>query len=232
MTVCYPADTEYNGNFGSIVFYGFNENHAKSILEKVLQSNEYDVYHVWGTEYRHSLNCIEILDQLNRLDRCVVSIQGLVSICATHYADGLSDKIIKRTIRKDWRHAVSIQDEVNNFTHAGEREKIILSKVRYAIGRTDWDRACLNSINPSLLYYKCNENLREVFYGPEWNINSVKRNTVFVSQCSYPIKGMHYLIEALPLVKKRIPDIKLITTGENILKSKKKQIELISKVFG
>ena len=217
LTICYMTDKECSGSFDNVVFYGFTEGDSRRVLKKAIANKEYDIYHLWGTEYEHSLHLVEILEKIKVLDKCVVSIQGIISVCATHYADGLPFSVKMAKNLRDLRGCGSVYDRVRHFVQAGEREKKVLKKVKNVIGRTEWDKACIFQINPSIHYYFCNECLRKCFYGPQWDIKEINRKTVFVSQCNYPIKGMHYLLEALPLVKERIPDIKVITTGNSIL---------------
>lgn len=47
---------------------------------------------------------------------------------------------------------------------------------------------------------------------------SRRAHSMFVSQCSYPIKGFHYVLEATALLKQSLPDAKLYTTGENVFR--------------
>lgn len=228
LTVCYLTDKECSGTFDNIVYYGFTKNDSKKILKKAIANHDYDIYHLWGTEYEHSLHLIDILEKKKEIGKCVVSIQGLVSVYANHYADGLPFIVkIGKNVR-DLRGSGSVCDRVRQFVKAGEREREVLKKVKNVIGRTEWDEGCVLQINPSLNYYSCNENLRKCFYGCQWNISTVKRKTVFVSQCNYPIKGLHFLLEALPLIKERVPDIKIITTGNNILENGRKYKKLDS----
>ena len=75
-------------------------------------------------------------------------------------------------------------------------EKKILQNVSNVIGRTEWDRKCVMSINQRCHYYHCNETLRDTFYEGSWNIENIQRYSIFVSQAYYPIKGLHILISA------------------------------------
>ena len=65
-------------------------------------------------------------------------------------------------------------------------------------------------------YYSCNEILRDSFYDNQWNIEKIERHTIFCCQGTYPIKGLHYMIEALYLLKNYYADAKLYVAGSNI----------------
>ena len=60
--------------------------------------------------------------------------------------------------------------------------------------------------------------MRDEFYEKKWNINSIERHSIYVSQGGYPIKGLHIVLEALNILKHRYPDIKLYVAGRDITK--------------
>ena len=45
----------------------------------------------------------------------------------------------------------------------------------------------------------------------------MERHSVLVHQAHYPIKGLHFVFEALGKLKKKYPDIKLYVAGKDIL---------------
>ena len=66
-------------------------------------------------------------------------------------------------------------------------------------------------------YHFCNETLRDGFYtSPKWDIANKVDYTIFLSQASYPIKGLHQVLKAIALLKKDFPEIKIRVAGQNI----------------
>lgn len=181
----------------------------------LLQEEQPDVIHIWGTEFPFSLAMLNAAERLNLLDRTIVSIQGLTSIYALHYTAGLPDRIVDGYTLRDFLRKDNIRQQQRKFAKRGEFEITALEKAKHVIGRTRWDCACLHQINPNAEYHHCNETLRPEFYGETWQIERCDRNTIFVSQGNYPIKGLHIALEALAILKRDYPDIKLITTGED-----------------
>ena len=94
-------------------------------------------------------------------------------------------------------------------------EKETLSTIKHVIGRTFWDRACAESLNSEIAYHFNNETLRETFYTSEWNYEECKRHSIFVTQSHYPIKGFHYLLEAVAILKEKYDDISVYVSGHN-----------------
>lgn len=103
-----------------------------------------------------------------------------------------------------------------DFHERGIFEAEAIRKARNITGRTDWDEACVKQINPGINYFFCNETLRRSFYEcDKWNPNDCERYSIFVSQSSYPVKGFHLIIEALPEIIRQYPKAHLYTTGSS-----------------
>ena len=181
----------------------------------LLQEEQPDVIHIWGTEFPSSLAMLNAAERLNMLDRTVVSIQGLTSIYALHYTAGLPRRVVNGFTLRDFLRRDNIRQQQKKYAKRGEFEVAALKKARHVIGRTRWDSACLNQINPQAEYHRCNETLRPEFYEGCWSPETCERNTIFVSQGNYPIKGFHMALKALAMLRRDYPDIKLITTGED-----------------
>ncbi len=220
MTVLYMAGSDITGNTGSIKYHGFVEDQAETVLCDELSGDTFDIYHIWGTEYRHSFCCMKWLKENGLSGKSVVSIQGLIHVYERFYYEGLSNDTIKKRIRIGLIRSRSIEDDHNDFSRNSDLEKQCISMAENVIGRTDWDKKSVLCINPGIRYFKCNENLRECFYEGQWDINKIDRHTVFVSQCAYPVKGMHFILRALPIILKKYPDTKVITTGNDPTRDK------------
>lgn len=98
----------------------------------------------------------------------------------------------------------------------GEYEKEALRNTAHVTGRTGWDRRWTKEINPRAAYHFLNETLRNSFYGPIWKPEHCERYSIFVSQGNYPIKGLHYLMEALPEIRKKYSQVHVYVAGDEI----------------
>lgn len=85
------------------------------------------------------------------------------------------------------------------------------------MGRTDFDYAAVKSIQPGVAYHYCPENLRREFIETDdiWNWERCEKYSIFMSQATYPIKGLHIALMALKLVKHVCPKVKLYIAGSN-----------------
>lgn len=84
-------------------------------------------------------------------------------------------------------------------------------------GRTAWDYAHVLAINPDVRYHRVGETLRNIFYNHKWEYAKCTPHSIFVSQASYPIKGLHFLLRAAAIVKREYPDIRIRVAGEDII---------------
>ena len=218
LSVLFRDIKEYEGRSRQLRYYSFFEDSCYKRIRNVLDRTQPDVVHIWGTEFPHSNEALKASEELGMIDRCVVSIQGLVSLYGKrHYIEGLPEKIVRRYTLRDFIRHDNIQKGREKFLKRGASEIEALRRTKHIIGRTDWDMAATQMFNPKAVYHFCNESLRNSFYQNRWNISKIERHSIFVSQCSYPIKGFHYMLEAMPEILRKYPDACLYTTGKNLL---------------
>lgn len=176
-----------------------------------------DLVHIHGTEYAHGLAFMNANPDV----KSVVSIQGLVSkIEKVYYANMAMGDIIKNITLRDVIKNDNLIQQKNKFAQRGKNEIEIIKKADAIIGRTTWDYSNCKEINSNIIYYKANEIIREEFYETEkWNINKIERHSIYLSQGSYPIKGLHILLSAIRQLKEeKYNDIKLYVSGSNFVK--------------
>jgi glycosyltransferase involved in cell wall biosynthesis len=186
-------------------------------LEKIIDDSKPDIVHIFGTEFSHTLAMVNICR--NKNINTIISIQGLVSVISKHYMASLPQKVQNRFTFRDFIKQDNLKQQQKKFAKRGVFEIESLQKVNHIIGRTTWDNACTSQINPNAYYHHCNEILRDEFYKHTWNLNRCEKHSIFISQGSYPIKGLHFMLEAMTLILKQFPDTKLYIGGQNITKS-------------
>ena len=176
-----------------------------------------DITHIYGTEYTHGLEYIEACGS----DNVIVSIQGLVSVYARYYNEGLTNWEILRNITIKDLIRGSLFSGKQSFERRGKYELELLKRAKHIIGRTSWDRSHAWAINPEANYHFCNETLRPEFYtGETWSYDKCRPHSIFVSQGSYPIKGLHMLLRAMPFILRCFPDATVRVAGPDVTCSK------------
>ena len=196
-----------------VQYYTINSVDNK-IWRKILDDFKPDLIHFHGTEYPHTLK----IYHLSKRIPCLASIQGLISVYARYSLGGINCReIMSNMTLKDVLLKSSPLNIQKGQCIRGRSERELISHLKYVIGRTEWDKDHSLAINSSIQYYKCNEAIRSNFYNGEWNVENMKRHTVFCCNSSVPLKGVHQLLRALYIVKKTFPDVRLRIVGKNIL---------------
>ena len=178
---------------------------------KIVDEFKPDLIHIHGTEYAHALAILEAASHVPT----ILTIQGILKRISEEYYGGLSFKELMRTLRfKDIVKMKTVFNYKLLYTKNAKREQKILKTVKYVTGRTDWDKATMLSINPDLVYFRCNYNLCDAFYkSDKWNITKIQRHKVVTGASGYSLKGLHVLLRAIQIVKQKYPDVKLHVPG-------------------
>ena len=111
-------------------------------------------------------------------------------------------------------YGIAMQKE--KFRLRGNSEREALRLAGNIGGRTAWDRAFAENQNPEARYFQLNETLRSDFYDVTWEEKNVEPHSVFLSQGDYPLKGLHYVLLAMPQIQKKFPDVKVYVAGNGI----------------
>ncbi len=215
LTVLYPAQKEERGAQNNLIFEGFVNNSEQKVFSEILTREKPDVIHIWGTEFAHAYTMTETANSLGQIDKVVISIQGLVSIYADHYILKLPQRVVHGYTVRDALRRKNVYHGMREFRARGETEIAALSNVKHIIGRTNWDKACAKQINPEATYHHCGEILRRSFYQAKWSLEDCERNSIFVSQASYPIKGFHIMLEAMGEIVKYYPQSRVYVAGQD-----------------
>lgn len=190
--------------------------HLEQYWQMIQNEFKPDVVHIHGSEYPHGLAYVRACGRRG----VVVSIQGIISSYARYYAAGIDYRSVKKCLTlRDFVKQDSILKSQRLFEKRGILEKELLRNANHIIGRTAWDKAHAKAIAPKAQYHFCGETLRDEFYKHTWSYAKCEPYSIFVSQAGYPIKGLHMLLKALPLILRYYPDTKVYVAGTDPTKS-------------
>lgn len=232
LSICFPilgSKKVIDGKIGRIKYYSFaqpkllgflpveDQVHESQLMRdhirKIVDLVRPEILHIFGTEYPHSKVAAEIFDNPRKT---VVHIQGLTSYYWMHFNSGIPYNQLKRFMISNIARG-NLLKQSEKMRKRGLFETETLIKVGHVIGRTDWDEACCTQTNPSLAYHFCNESLRDAFYSCNWSIEECERYSIFMSQAATPIKGLHFMLRALPEIIRIYPNTHLYIAGNNIV---------------
>ncbi len=227
--ICFPLyDREklVRGEADGSRFYGFAQKERVCLsyvpaveeqLREIIRDFQPDIVHIFGTEYMHALAAVRAFACPQKT---VIGIQGMVSVYARHFMADVPRWVQTGRTFRDMLTRDNLLRQRESFYRRAVFEREAISGVQHIIGRTDWDRACTQQINPRAKYHFCNETLRKSFYEHQWSLETCERHSIFVSQGSYPIKGLHYVLEAMPAILARYPDTRVYVAGGDITRRK------------
>ena len=182
--------------------------------ESVREAAQPDVVHIHGTEYSHGHAFMKACGA----DKVVVSIQGLTSAYYYYYYGITKREVFNSLTVRDILRGSVIRDQ-KRFKARSKYEIEMIQMAKHIIGRTSWDRSHVWAINPDAQYHFCNEILRPEFYGGEaWSYDKCDKHTIFLSQAGYPIKGLHQVLKAMPLILRHYPSTTIRVAGTDITK--------------
>ena len=199
-----------------------NKSINDSDRDKIIARFVPDIIHIEGNEcgIQNRFSSVKDIPVL-------VSLQGILSgIAPYHYgclpiADNLFSNrnrmmfsswilYFRKHLRFDYRIAIETQT-IQNATNI--------------MGRTYWDRAHSYWINPAAKYYSCNRILRSLFYENRWYLDNAEKYSIFVGNGYSPLKGIHFVIKAMTLLKKEYPNVRLYCAGTSPIEPNKKSIK-------
>lgn len=175
-----------------------------------------EVIHIHGSE---SLVAYELIKMRPNVP-IMITLQGILSNYYKDTCAGIdySDLCHNITLRDIVRQG-SVFDEQKKMKKKSALEQDMINGVQYLGGRTIWDKASSLAINPNATYFYAPELIRPEFYSAErWSVKDVQRHRVFMHQGFKSIKGLHFMLEAMAVLKKKYPDIVLYMSGTNVMK--------------
>lgn len=224
--ICCGSNTNDKGVFKNVQWFTikeshFDESHYSGHLEErfctILNDISPDVIHIWGSEFPHTLCMVNAAIRTKMIGKVVLSIQGIISMCSLrhYFFAGIPYDVVNKPTIYDRIRNTGLLKQWLNFSIRSEFEIMAIKKIQNVIGRTEWDKRVIYSINPDLDYYCCNETLRKEFYFGEWSYSKCVPHTIFISQGGSALKGLHNFLQILPDLKKKYPDIHVYVAGHD-----------------
>ena len=172
-----------------------------------------DLIQVEGTEFLHAKAMLNVGN--TKGIPTVISLQGILNGQYQYQCGQLQidDMMFSRSLKNIFTAWILHLRKTRWFKPRMKTERETITKAKYLIGRTTWDRAHAYALNPDAKYYSCNRILREPFYQYNWEIGKIEKHSLYVGNGYYALKGFQYVIEALPQLIREYPDIKVYVAG-------------------
>lgn len=192
---------------------------AETDFSHVLEKEQPDLVHIWGTEFPQSWALAKVSDP----EKLLVTIQGSLEYYKHAVRAGIPDELCRDT----WLHKLlrclrkggqSIDLQKRSFEQRSKYEVEVLQRAKYIHGGSAWGNAVAKAIHPNCVTMDANLILRSSFYAaPLWDPDTCEAHTIY-ALCSYPIKGFHKLLEAMPIILHRFPNTKILAVGQKLIR--------------
>ena len=173
-----------------------------------------DLIHIWGTESIWAyMNPI-----LSGSFKTVIDIQGLLAPYSDYYYGGLTNREIFQSIhlKELLMPARTLYYKRKIFEKRGKQETKYLQTFTNISVQSDWVKNYIRLVVPNSNIYSTRIILRDGFYKAQpWIYKTNKESPIIFSSCAAAVsyKGMHVLIKAVGLLKRKYPDIQLHLAG-------------------
>ncbi len=180
---------------------------------KIISDFSPEIIHIEGTEFLHSKAMLNAAKSRNI--PAVVSMQGILNGYYNYQCGNLQidDMMFSKSATDIFSAWILHLRKTRWFKPRMKSEKEIIENADYILGRTTWDRAHSYAINPNAKYYPCSRVLRTPFYSENWTEEKMEPHSVYVGNGYNALKGLHFVIMALPYLIREYPDVKVYVAG-------------------
>lgn len=193
----YPIKENKFYNISTAFSKIFKEKQEKIIIHKCLKViNDFqpDIIHIFGTERQYGL----IAPHTNI--PIVVHIQGVLNPYFNAYLPPFISWNSFLSKKKNIISYLKGLKEKYSWERNTQREQYIIRNIFNYIGRTEWDKRIIKTLNPKCNYYYGGEILREIFYSPTERI--IPQELTLVTTISSPLyKGFDVVLKTANILK-------------------------------
>lgn len=171
-----------------------NYDYYKQKLRQIINDYKPDIIHVFGSEKEFGL-----VSYCGTTIPIILHIQGLINPIQNAYLPPFFswDSLCKWYRPIDYLRTIVIK---RKFEINANRERIILSNIKYFLGRTDFDKRVTSCFSPKSCYFHGAEILRKEFY--EDVTRKTPNKLVIISTISQPLyKGFDNILKTAFVLK-------------------------------
>lgn len=198
-SLCYSPSTPLSG--------------IQTECKKIINSFKPDLIHIEGTEFLHA-KAMQLCAKEYGIPS-VISLQGILNGQYVYQCGNLQidDMMFSKSLTNIFSAWILHLRKTLWYKPRMKAEKEIIENADNILGRTTWDRAHSYAINPNAKYYPCCRNLREPFYNCKWSIDNTERHSIYIGNGYFALKGLHFVVMALPYLVREYPDVKVYVAG-------------------
>lgn len=195
--------------------YDYKSEQAHRYWKEIIHAEQPELIELWGTEFPYGIPALEEAKDIPS----VVYVQGILDSIGRYYQAGLTAKEKRKacTIR-DVLTGSTINKIQQGYLKRTKIETRLASMSKNIIVENRWAESYYMRMCHDVRIFRCPLSISEVFSSVKWDAEKMQPHTIMCSAANYPIKGLHMLLKALPLVKVHYPDVKLYIPGTPLRK--------------
>ncbi len=209
----------FSENIDRVKYYSMNYSSSTgfdllvSRCSQIISEFSPEIIHIEGTEFIHS-KAMLCAAKAHKIP-AVVSMQGILNGYYNYQCGNLQidDMMFSKSLTDIFSAWILHLRKTKWFKPRMKSEREIIENAEFILGRTTWDRAHSYAINPTAKYYPCSRILRTPFYEEKWNLEKMERHSIYVGNGYSALKGVHFVVMALPYLIREYPDIKVYVAG-------------------
>lgn len=190
---------------------GYPDRKTKLLFEEVVREFNPVIIQIWGSE-----NPFKLLPFDEKYPGIkVLTMQGVLSSIAPVLFAGMDCRELISTIGlQELLLRKNLFTIKKSFKKEGILEIEMIRKSNIIITQSEWTESQIISVNDVAKFYRVNRVLRAPFNNcKKWYEFEHNKHTIYTASFGYTLKGLHVLIKAMPIVKKKFPEIKLNIAG-------------------
>lgn len=181
--------------------------------DKIVSDFKPDIINIEGTEFLHA-RAMQLTAKKHNIP-AVVSLQGILNGQYAYQCGQLpiDDMMFSKSLTEIGAAWIMHLRKTRWYKARMKPEREIIEDADYILGRTTWDRAHSYAMNPKAKYYPCSRILRAPFYEEKWSLEKAQRHSIYVGNGYNALKGVHFVVMALPYLVREYPDVKVYVAG-------------------
>ena len=184
-----------------------------NIVRSLVNDINPDLIHIWGTE--------SVWFLMNKLGvfsdyAVLLDMQGLLKSCYESYYGGLNflERIKCIGLNEILKPTSSIWSSRNLLKKRALNEELVLKSYKHISYQSNWIKNRLSEFNLDAKLYSTKIILRKDFYNHRWKPTDNQSPKLFtIMSSAVPYKGLHILIKACAIIKRKYPDFILYIVG-------------------
>lgn len=191
--------------------YDYKSERSVAAWKEIIDAEKPDLIEIWGTEFPYALAALKAAD--GKIPS-VVFIQGVLDSIGKYYLAGLTDKEIKTAVTlRDVLTGTTLRKIKRGFEKRAEYEKEIIRLSGHIIAENQWTVSYCTKACPDVKTHYLPLSISQSFSEYNWSEENMIPHTIMCAASNYSVKGLHMLLKALCMVKKKYPDVKLYVPG-------------------